>query len=109
VSQLLSVLFMQALGRTHKLWSRLVPQALHDSGVAALQLNLDLSSFNERKVKLPEVLQLASWDNLTTLMVQESGWRSQQLRVDEMLVFRQLPSLQQLSVVCKVRVGRTHR
>eukprot|EP00198_Chlamydomonas_reinhardtii_P011760 XP_001701097.1 predicted protein [Chlamydomonas reinhardtii] len=59
--------------------------ALHDLGLRALQLNLDLNSFNERKIKLPD----------------ESGWRSQQLRVDASSVFGALQHLQELTVVCK--------
>ncbi|KXZ45603.1 hypothetical protein GPECTOR_53g96 [Gonium pectorale] len=76
-------------------------QALQDVGLQSLQLNLDLNSFNERKIKLPDVSLLACWRELTRLTLQESGWRSQQLRVDAGTVFASLPSLQELSVVCK--------
>ncbi|KAG2484602.1 hypothetical protein HYH03_016643 [Edaphochlamys debaryana] len=75
--------------------------ALSDFGIHSLQLNLDLNSFNERKIKLPDVSLLASWGGLTRLTVQESGWRSQQLRVDAGTVFSSLTGLQELSVVCK--------
>lgn len=34
------------------------------------------------QVKLPDLGHLAAWPALTKLVVQESGWRSQQLRVD---------------------------
>ncbi|GLC45695.1 hypothetical protein PLESTF_000472200 [Pleodorina starrii] len=76
-------------------------QALQDFGFQALQLNLDLNSFNERKIKLLDVSLLASWSGLSRLTLQESGWRSQQLRVDAPTVFSSLPALQELSVVCK--------
>ncbi|KAG2425596.1 hypothetical protein HXX76_013639 [Chlamydomonas incerta] len=76
-------------------------QALHDLGLRALQLNLDLNSFNERKIKLPDVAALATWPELTRLTLQESGWRSQQLRVDAGSVFGVLQYLQELTVVCK--------
>ncbi|EFJ47312.1 hypothetical protein VOLCADRAFT_117847, partial [Volvox carteri f. nagariensis] len=75
--------------------------ALQDFGLQVLQLNLDLNSFNERKIKLLDVSLLASWGHLTRLVLQESGWRSQQLRVDANTVFSSLPALQELSVVCK--------
>ncbi len=45
-------------------------QALHDLGLRALQLNLDLNSFNERKIKLPDVAALATWPELTRLTLQ---------------------------------------
>ncbi|GLI66930.1 hypothetical protein VaNZ11_010960, partial [Volvox africanus] len=75
--------------------------ALQDFGFQALQLNLDLNSFNERKIKLLDVSLLAAWNGLVRLTLQESGWRSQQLRVDAATVFSSLPALQELSVVCK--------
>ncbi|GIL69088.1 hypothetical protein Vretifemale_82, partial [Volvox reticuliferus] len=75
--------------------------ALQDFGFQALQLNLDLNSFNERKIKLLDVSLLAAWSGLVRLTLQESGWRSQQLRVDAATVFSSLPGLQELSVMCK--------
>lgn len=50
-------------------------QALHDLGLRALQLNLDLNSFNERKIKLPDVAALATWPELTRLTLQASEQR----------------------------------
>lgn len=46
--------------------------ALHDLGLQALRLNLDLNSFNERKIKLPDVSLLSSWNGLTRLILQVS-------------------------------------
>lgn len=48
-------------------------QALRDFGLQALQLNLDLNSFNERKIKLPDMSHLATWASLTRLTLQVRG------------------------------------
>lgn len=53
------------------------------------------------QVKLPDLGLLGQCSTLAHLIVQESGWRSQQLRVDAPLVFTTLPSLQTLTVTCR--------
>eukprot|EP00201_Polytomella_parva_P007668 CAMPEP_0175064368 /NCGR_PEP_ID=MMETSP0052_2-20121109/15291_1 /TAXON_ID=51329 ORGANISM="Polytomella parva, Strain SAG 63-3" /NCGR_SAMPLE_ID=MMETSP0052_2 /ASSEMBLY_ACC=CAM_ASM_000194 /LENGTH=398 /DNA_ID=CAMNT_0016330705 /DNA_START=301 /DNA_END=1497 /DNA_ORIENTATION=+ len=76
-------------------------KAIESFGFVTLSLLLDLNSYYERRVRLPDMSSLGGWKNLRHLLVQESGWRSQQLRVDARDVFRVVPQLQTLSLVCK--------